>query len=167
MTETDAKGPAADQTADIHGTCVAVDGAGVLLCGPSGSGKSDLALRLIDGGAFLVADDLTRLVREGGGLVALAPERLAGRIEARGLGIVAAPHIRRASLALIVDLVAPGAVERLPEALTQDHLGLSVPLIRLNAFEASAPAKVRLAVRQLGRDSGGRDSGGRDSGKQP
>ena len=67
MNEADAKGPAADQTADIHGTCVAVEGAGVLLCGPSGSGKSDLALRLIDGGALLVAADLPRRVRGGGG----------------------------------------------------------------------------------------------------
>lgn len=144
-----------DQAADIHGTCVAVDGAGVLLCGPSGSGKSDLALRLIDGGALLVADDLTRLVRQGGGLLALAPKRLAGRMEVRGLGIVALPHLRRARLALIVDLVAPEAIERLPQTRTRSHLGLAVPLIRLDPFEASAPAKVRLAARQLGRDSGG------------
>lgn len=155
MNEADAKGPAADQVADIHGTCVSVDGAGVLLCGPSGSGKSDLALRLIDGGALLVADDRTRLVREGGGLLALAPERLAGRMEVRGLGIVAVAHVRRALLALIVDLVAPEAIERLPEARTRSHLGLAVPLIRLNPFEASAPAKVRLAARHVRRDSGG------------
>ncbi|MCZ6861202.1 MAG: HPr kinase/phosphatase C-terminal domain-containing protein [Alphaproteobacteria bacterium] len=155
MNEADAQDPTPNQTADIQGTCVAVDGAGVLLRGSSGSGKSDLALRLIDGGAFLVADDLTRLVREGEGLVALAPERLAGRIEARGLGIVAVPHIARAPLVLIVDLVAPEAIERLPEAITHNYLGLTVPLIRLNAFEASAPAKVRLAARHVGQDSGG------------
>jgi len=142
-----------DQSVDIHGTCVALDGAGVLLCGPSGSGKSDLALRLIDGGAFLVADDLTRLVRQGDTLFALAPERLAGRIEVRGLGIVAVPHVRRSQLALIVDLVAPETIDRLPEAQTRSHLGLAVPLIRLNAFEPSAPAKVRLAARHGGRDS--------------
>ena len=164
MNQADAQDPKPDQVAEIHGTCVAVDGAGVLLCGPSGNGKSDLALRLIDGGALLVADDLTRLVRERGGLLAVAPERLAGRMEVRGLGIVALPHVRRAPLTLIVDLVAPEAIERLPEALTRSHLGLAVPLIRLDPFEASAPAKVRLAARHLGRDSGGRNSGGRDSG---
>lgn len=149
------QGSKTGRTADIHGTCVAVDGAGVLLCGPSGSGKSDLGLRLIDAGAFLVADDLTRLVRESKGLVALAPERLAARIEVRGLGIVAVPHIRRAPLVLIVDLVVPEAIERLPEARTRNHLGLEVPVIRLDAFEASAPAKVRLAARHIGRDSRG------------
>jgi serine kinase of HPr protein (carbohydrate metabolism regulator) len=154
MKEADAQDAKPDQAADIHGTCVAVDGAGVLLCGPSGSGKSDLALRLIDGGALLVADDLTRLVREAGGLLAVAPKRLAGRIEVRGLGIVAVPHVRRERLALIVDLVVPEAIERLPQARTRSHLGLAVPLIRLDPFEASAPAKVRLAARQLGRDSG-------------
>lgn len=155
MNEVNTQGPEPRQAVDIHGTCVAVDGAGVLLCGPSGSGKSDLALRLIDAGAFLVADDLIKLIREGTGLVVHTPGRLAGRMEVRGLGIVAVPHIRRAPLVLIVDLVAPEAVERLPEASTRSHLGLKVPLLRLNAFEPSAPAKVRLAARRMGRDSGG------------
>ncbi len=159
MNEGEARDPTQDRTADIHGTCVALDGAGILLCGPSGSGKSDLALRLIDAGAFLVADDLTRLIREEEGLLALAPQRLAGRIEARGLGIVAVAYIRSAPLLLIVDLVASDAIERLPEARTRSHLGLEVPLIQLNAFEASAPVKVRLAARLAGRDSGGRISG--------
>ncbi|MHA1536435.1 MAG: HPr kinase/phosphorylase [Alphaproteobacteria bacterium] len=147
MDETDAQDPTVDQAADIHGTCVSVDGAGVLLCGPSGSGKSDLALRLIDAGALLVADDLTRLIRTAEGLAALAPGRLAGRIEVRGLGIAAVPHIARARLALIVDLVGSEAIERLPEGLERRHLGIPVPLIRLDAFEASAAAKVRLALR--------------------
>ena len=70
----------------VHATCVAIGDRAVLLCGPSGSGKSDLALRLIDGGAQLVADDQVVLRAEGGRIVARAPEALAGRMEVRGIG---------------------------------------------------------------------------------
>ena len=71
----------------VHGTCIAIDGAGVLLRGPSGCGKSDLALRLIDGGAVLVADDRVSLEARAGDLVASAPDALAGLLEVRGVGI--------------------------------------------------------------------------------
>lgn len=135
----------------VHGTTVMVDGAGVLLRGPSGSGKSDLALRLIDGGAALVSDDLTELVRTSDGLIARHPAAAAaetrGRIEARGIGIVAVATVSEAALALVVDLVAEGAIERLPQPARCEYLGLSVPCVALRAFEASAAAKVRAAVR--------------------
>ena len=72
----------------IHATCVDIEGAGVLLLGPSASGKSDLALRLMDGGARLVADDRVDLALEDGRLVASAPKDIASRIEVRGLGIL-------------------------------------------------------------------------------
>src|SRR3546814_14236208 len=71
----------------VHATTVALDGTGVLLRGPAGSGKSDLALRLIDQGARLVADDRTALALEGGRIIARAPETIAGRTEVRGLEI--------------------------------------------------------------------------------
>ncbi len=131
----------------VHGTTVAIDGAGVLLRGPSGSGKSDLALRLIDGGAKLVADDRTALRRCDEGLVASAPDAIAGRLEVRGLGVVRLPALERVALSLVVDLVEAAAIERLPEADVADLLGVAVPRLRLAPFEPSAAAKVRLAVR--------------------
>jgi serine kinase of HPr protein (carbohydrate metabolism regulator) len=132
---------------DVHGTAVALGEVGVLLRGASGSGKSDLALRLIDGGARLVADDRTLLRREGGLLLASAPPPIAGRLEVRGIGILAVPSVASCALRLVVDLVAPGAVERLPEPRTARLLGLDLPLISLAPFEASAAAKLRLAAR--------------------
>lgn len=122
----------------------------MLLLGPSGAGKSDLALRLIDSGARLVADDRTDLRREDGRLMASAPATIAGRIEARGLGIVAVPHVATAEIGLAVDLLAHDAIERLPEPTTREFLGVAVKLIALAPFEASAAAKLRLAVRQPG-----------------
>jgi len=131
----------------INGTCVSIDGHGVLLRGPSGSGRSDLALRLIDEGAHLVADDWTEVTVEAGRVFVSAPPAIAGLIEARGLGILALGCETRAPLALIVDLVDSGAVERLPEPARCDIAGLPVPCVRLAPFEASAAAKVRLALR--------------------
>jgi len=130
----------------VHGTCVAIAGEAVLLRGKPGSGKSDLALRLIDAGARLVADDQTELTRRGGAITAAAPAAIAGRIEIRGVGILACPSVATARLRLVVDLVAAGEVERMPEAQTCLYLEQAVPLLRLAAFEASTPAKIRLAL---------------------
>jgi serine kinase of HPr protein (carbohydrate metabolism regulator) len=135
----------------IQATCVVVDGLGVLLRGPSGSGKSELALQLIDGGARLVADDGIEVRRQGERLFARlprsAPESVRGRIELRGLGILPAPTVAEASLDLVIDLVPTDALERLPEPMTVELLGVAIPLLRLSAQEPSAAAKVRLAVR--------------------
>ena len=130
----------------IHATSVLIAGAGVLIRGPSGSGKSDLALRLIDAGARLVADDQTEVTRSGATLVARAPAAIAGKLEVRGLGIVAVDAAPSAVLALAVDLVDPAAVERLPAEATTEILGLPLPMLYLAPFEASAPAKLRMAV---------------------
>lgn len=135
----------------IQATCIAIDGKGVLLRGPSGSGKSDLALRLIDAGASLVADDGVDLRRDGAAVIAgfpaAAPQSLRGRIELRGIGIAPAPHVAEAPLVLVIDLVPPDAVERLPEPAAVELAGVTLPLLRLTAFEPSAAAKVRLVVR--------------------
>lgn len=130
----------------VHATCVACSGRAVLLCGPPGSGKSDLALRLIDGGALLVADDQVVLRAAGDEIVASAPATIVGRMEVRGIGIVAVPHVAAAPVALVVDLEQAGAVARLPEPARRTFLGVSLPLIALAPFEASAAAKIRLAL---------------------
>ena len=131
----------------VHGTCVEVFGHGVLLRGPSGCGKSDLALRLIDGGARLVADDQVELTAEDGSAQATAPDSISGRMEVRGIGIVHVATIERAPVALVVDLVAPDDVPRMPEPSECHLAGIALPSISLTPFEASAEAKVRLAVR--------------------
>ena len=130
----------------VHATCVELYGLGVLLRGPSGSGKSDLALRLIDGGARLVADDQVVLTAEAGGIQAAAPTRIAGRIEVRGVGIVEVATIDTAPVVLVVELVAPADVPRLPDPNKCLLAGTTLRSISLAPFEASATAKVRLAV---------------------
>lgn len=136
----------------IHATAVAdpASGRAVLLRGPPGSGKSDLALRLIDRGWCLVADDQVAIELRAGRLVARPPDAIAGRMEVRGLGIVALPHMDEATVVLVIDLVAPEAIERLPEPARCALAGADLPLLRLAAFEASAVAKVRLAAEAAG-----------------
>lgn len=133
-------------THQIHGTCVELCGSGVLLRGSSGSGKSDLALRLIDGGASLVADDRVNLEVLDGILTASAPANLAGMIEVRGMGIMRVPFIPRTAIGLIIDLVDEDAVERMPKPMVCRLLGVEAPLMRLSPQSASAAARVRLAV---------------------
>jgi serine kinase of HPr protein (carbohydrate metabolism regulator) len=140
------------ETLLVHATTVAIGGRAALLRGPSGSGKSDLALRLIDAGARLVADDRSELRREGDSILVCAPATIAGLVEARGIGILRVDSVALARLSLIVDLVAPDAIERLPEPRKETILGLSIPLIALAPFEASAPAKLRLALDALADD---------------
>ena len=133
----------------MHGTCVEVDGLGVLLCGPPGSGKSDLALRLIDEGARLIADDYTERSVDNGKLSARAPEPIKDLIEVRGVGVLKIGAALQAELGVVIDLDMAGDVERLPDAETVGLLGLPVARFCLAPFEASAPAKVRLIVRRV------------------
>ena len=130
----------------IHATTIDIDGSGVLLSGPSGSGKSDLALRLIDGGARLVADDRADLALGDGHLVASAPREIAGRMEVRGLGVLEKDAVPQTVLTLVVELVDPENVERVPKQATTTLLGVDVPVVRLHAFEASAAAKIRAVL---------------------
>ena len=130
----------------VHATAVAIGGRAVLLRGPSGSGKSDLALRLIDAGARLVSDDQTRIWRNGNVLMTRAPKPIAGLIEVRGVGIVRLEPLPMARLALIADLVAVQHVERLPEPSSETIFGLTIPRVAIAPFEASAPIKLRLAL---------------------
>lgn len=133
----------------IHATTVAIDGAGVMLRGPSGSGKSDLAIRLIHDGAQLVADDQTVLFVEHGRLMAQPPAEIAGKMEVRGVGIVRLGPPVIAPVALIIDMVDIHDVPRIPEFESIELIGHSVPRIYLAPFELSAAAKVRLALRVL------------------
>jgi serine kinase of HPr protein (carbohydrate metabolism regulator) len=133
----------------VHVSSVAIGGKAVLIGGRSGSGKSDLALRLIDRGASLVSDDYTLVRRVEGRLLATAPETIAGKIEVRGVGVVELPAERDVPVALFVDLdVRP---ERLPEPGEKRQLaGVGIPVIGLAALEPSAPVKVEAALKLFG-----------------
>jgi HPr kinase/phosphorylase len=139
----------------IHATAVAIETAAgpraVLLRGPSGSGKSDLGLRLIDAGARLVADDQSELRRQGETVVVRSPPAIAGLIEVRGVGIIRVEPWAEAPVGLIVDLLPPEAaleaIERLPGPATERLLEVDLPRILMAPFEASAAAKVVLALR--------------------
>lgn len=131
------------QRLQLHASCVSIAGRGVLLLGDSGSGKSDLALRLIDDGAMLMGDDQVVLVSSSSQILASPAPRLEGLIEARGVGIMRLPYITDVPLALAVKLVAQNAVERMPEPEFFDCLGIKLPLLSLHAFESSTPAKIR------------------------
>jgi len=128
-----------------HATCVALNGEGILITGPSGSGKSDLALRLIERGAVLLADDQVELQVEKGELIARPPAAIKGMIEARYIGPLKTPYLEKVPLALILE---PGTPERLPELQTRELLGVSLPLLILPYFEGSTPAKIRLFLEQ-------------------
>ena len=129
----------------LHATAVAIGGAAVLIEGRSGAGKSDLALQLIDRGAVLIADDRALVVRDGGRLVAKAPAAMAGRIEVRGLGVVAVPHVAQAPVALVIRLADED--QRLPERRVRRIAGVAVRELTLDPFRASAPLKVEWALR--------------------
>lgn len=131
----------------IHATCVVIKGQGVLLRGEPGSGKSDLALRLIDEGAGLVADDYTELRTEDGKLCACVPDAIQGLLEVRGVGIVRIGCIPRVPVSAIFDLVALSEIERLPEPQKENFEGVDIPRYCLHGFDASASAKVRLALK--------------------
>ena len=134
----------------LHASCVAMDGRAVLIEGRSGSGKSDLALRLIDRGAFLVSDDQVIVLRDGARVLATPPETIAGRLEVRGVGIVALPAERDVPVAMIVTLVET-EIERMPIETMRAVVGIELPVISLRGFEASAPAKIAAALTHLAR----------------
>lgn len=154
---------AAPDTRLVHGTCLLVGGWGILLLGPPGSGKSDLALRLIDRPgqgtgtaamtARLVADDQVVITRHGDRLVGAPPPRLAGLMEVRGLGIVTVDHVPQAEVGLAVRLTDAAGIERLPEKGEAKLmlLGLAVPEIAIDAAAASAAARIRAAIAEIAR----------------
>ncbi|MBO42395.1 MAG: hypothetical protein CMM28_01595 [Rhodospirillaceae bacterium] len=134
----------------VHGTVIAIDGNGLLLQGKSGSGKSDLALRFLEVGARLVADDQAILRVANGQVFAEAPPQLFGRLEIRGIGIVDVPVIPKVCVSMVVLLRPKNEIERLPESDSMEILGVTVPVIFISAFEASAVAKIRFAINLRG-----------------
>jgi serine kinase of HPr protein (carbohydrate metabolism regulator) len=140
-----------DNLLNIHASAVYLFQYAVLILGKSGSGKSDLVLRLIENKqARLVADDRVVLTEDKGKLTASAPDNLAGLLEVRGVGIVNMPYEKKAEVALAVRLVEKNSeIERFPEDLFETFQGVSVPLIKLVSFENSAVDKIVIKLKDV------------------
>ena len=130
----------------VHGTAVRFEGKGLLIKGPSGSGKSDLALRLIDKGAVLVRDDQQLIRQTDKGLEMATPERLQGLLEVRGVGIVQVPYEVTCQMEMIVTLKERKDIDRLPNTQFDKYFGIQIPKICLHAFDQSAPLKISLML---------------------
>ena len=132
---------------NIHATCLELNHKGILLIGPSGSGKSDLALRLIkEKQAVLVADDRTDIELISGAIIASCPKTIQGLLEVRGIGIVKMPYKEKTNISLVIEFANNlSQIERLPQAETTILLGVEIKKIRLYPFELSAVHKVALA----------------------
>lgn len=137
---------------NFHATCVIVNNTGILLTGASGSGKSDLALRLMsEADAVLVADDQVLLrSADNNRLIAACPPSIAGLLEVRGIGIIRRPYRPETEIRAVFELVRdPALIERLPEPRHILINDISLPLIRLFPFEHSAVHKIVLACDEI------------------
>ncbi|MFT6557870.1 HPr kinase/phosphorylase [Sneathiella sp.] len=131
----------------MHATAVSIDDHAILLRGPSGMGKSDLALRLIDDGAHLIADDYVELHPVQDQIIVTAPAQTAGQMEVRGLGLICLPIVAERPLLYVCDLVRLEQMERFPQR--SYHFSVdnrTVPLFQLDGAAASAVARVKLMV---------------------
>jgi serine kinase of HPr protein (carbohydrate metabolism regulator) len=133
----------------VHASSVAIDDRAILITGVSGSGKSDLALRLIDRGFTLISDDQTLVRRDGDRLIASAPPTIRGKLEIRGIGIIQMETTSDVPVALLVELTSD--IQRLPDDSREcPVLGINLPLVTIDATTASAAAKVALALGRFG-----------------
>lgn len=130
----------------LHGSAAARLDEGVLLLGHPGAGKSDLMLRLLAHNFLLIADDQVEVLEHDGSVIAHAPAALAGRLEVRGLGLLAGLAHAPATLRLIVDCVDRANEPRLPVPAIWSYGTARLPRIALHAPDASAPFKVILAL---------------------
>lgn len=148
------------QSQTVHGTLVRVEQQGLLLTGPSGSGKSDLALRLISQSFApnlcteppqLVADDQVLLETRGSKLYGKAPPPLEGLLEIRHVGIEKVPFVKEAEITGLVQFAPSKTIERMPQnpLSTKQFDGIDLPLITLDPTEPTAPVKLIFAARKL------------------
>ncbi|NJM50393.1 MAG: aldolase [Sphingomonadales bacterium] len=138
----------AQPTPAYHASAVAMGGSGVIITGPSGSGKSDLVLRLIDRGAKLISDDYIHLKADPAGPIITAPANIAGKLEIRGLGIVNMPFQDGVTARLLVRMASDA--ERFPGPLPLiEFAGFALPTLAIDPFHQSSPIKIEWAIKTL------------------
>jgi serine kinase of HPr protein (carbohydrate metabolism regulator) len=123
----------------FHGTSIVLDDNGVLIIGDSGSGKSDLALRLIDNGATLISDDVTICEKKLNGIFLSCPKEIKGLLEVREVGIITVPYVEKVKLILVVRLT--------DESLK--ILNFSIPLLSIDGKNPSAVVKVKVKLNEV------------------
>ena len=131
-------------------SCVAIDGRAILIEGAPGSGKSSLALALIDRGAVLVGDDGVMLEAVGGRLLASPHPNIAGLLEVRNLGLIAYPTIERVAVALVIAL-DPDAPRFIEDAEIVERAGIMLPQVRLWPDSPVLALRAELALARFGR----------------
>ena len=132
----------------FHSTSVVIEDLGILIRGKSGSGKSDLALRLIDSGATLVSDDLTICKKIGDYLYLHPHSKTKGLLEVREIGIMTVPYVENVKLTLVVELVEE-KFERIPGMMSCSILGMKIPKIKIFGKSSSAVAKIKIKLNQI------------------
>ena len=131
----------------IHSTSVVIDDNGVLILGDSGSGKSDLALRLIDSGATLISDDISICRKNSNNIYLYCPPEIKGLLEVREIGIITVPFVERIKLRLVVNLKNNN--ERFPKDSCFRILGIKIPIINIEGKNSSAVAKIKVKLNEI------------------
>lgn len=141
------------ETQLIHASCVQFLSKGLLIVGPSASGKSDLSLRLMDEGAQLVSDDQVEIRAEttetGRKIIACAPQKIRGLIELRGYGIVPVPYEQSTHLDLVIELKPFKELERLSYLHDYPLLGCSLPKMMVDAAWPSSVSRIKFVLTML------------------
>ena len=132
----------------IHSTSVVIDDNGVLILGDSGSGKSDLALRLIDNGATLISDDISICRKNSNNIYLYCPPEIKGLLEVREIGIITVPFVEKIKLRLVVNLKSNNN-ERLPKDSCFRILGIKIPIINIEGKNSSAVAKIKVKLNEI------------------
>ena len=132
----------------MHSTSVVIDDNGVLILGDSGSGKSDLALRLIDSGATLISDDISICRKNSDNIYLYCPPEIKGLLEVREIGIITVPFVESIKLRLVVNLRSKNN-ERFPKDNSFKILGIKIPLISIEGKNSSAVAKIKVKLNEI------------------
>ena len=132
----------------IHSTSVVIDDNGVLILGDSGSGKSDLALRLIDSGATLISDDISICRKNLNNIYLYCPPEIKGLLEVREIGVITVPFVERIKLRLVVNLKSNNN-ERFPKESSFRILGIKIPIINIEGKNSSAVAKIKVKLNEI------------------
>ncbi len=132
----------------MHSSSVVIDDNGVLILGDSGSGKSDLALRLIDNGATLISDDISICRKNLNNIYLYCPPEIKGLLEVREIGIITVPFVEKIKLQLVVNLKSKNS-QRFPKDNSLKILGIKIPLINIDGKNSSAVAKIKVKLNEI------------------